>query len=288
MGIGKFLARYFGLCLLVILVSGCQVQLTPVLHTVEYRSGVACAPIPKECPWKRLEAEAAFSARVNCLLAGATVIRSERAALSTGEEGDILVAHPPRYGYERLTEHGDGERCSAGESVCQVVNRADWKVTWASCVVRKPHDTQLRGGRGFSDADRLRDSVVVTGNLAGSTDQFTSPEGLDGPDRFYTFTLRGNSRVEVAVGANTSYWPPRLGHLSPWQPGLYLLAEDGTKLGQGRVWRAGVTYLFPMEMGPGTYYLVVDSSQGERARGDGVYHLYLGLNRNHMGPIDSQ
>ena len=46
--------------------------------------------------------------------------------------------------------------------------------------------------------------------------------------------------------------------------------------------------MFPMDMKPGTYYIVVDSSEKEYARGDGLYHLYLGLNGQHLGPLLSK
>ncbi|MGI9301677.1 MAG: hypothetical protein ACR2RB_03070, partial [Gammaproteobacteria bacterium] len=72
---------------------------------------------------------------------------------------------------------------------------------------------------------------------------------------------------------------------SPWQPALYLLAGDGSLLDEAGVWRAGVSYLFPAELPPGRYYLVVDSSQREFTRGDGMYRLYVGLGRDHMGPV---
>ena len=94
--------------------------------------------------------------------------------------------------------------------------------------------------------------------------------------------------VEAAVGANSSPWSPTKGHRAPWQPGLFLLGADGQKLSDGHVWRGGVTYLLPMNLEPGTYFLVVDSSQREFSRGDGRYRLYLGLNRNHMGSVRPQ
>lgn len=74
---------------------------------------------------------------------------------------------------------------------------------------------------------------------------------------------------------------------SAWQPALYLLSSDGTRLQEGYVLRAGVTALFPSEREPGTYFLVVDSSAQEWMRGDGLYRLYLGRNGNLMGPIIS-
>ncbi|MEC4680260.1 MAG: hypothetical protein VST67_06110, partial [Nitrospirota bacterium] len=94
--------------------------------------------------------------------------------------------------------------------------------------------------------------------------------------------------VESAVGANSSDWSSTKGQRAPWQPGLFLLAADGQKVHNGHLWRAGVTYLLPLQLDAGTYYLVVDSSQRELSRGDGRYRLYLGLNQNHMGSIRQQ
>ncbi len=140
----------------------------------------------------------------------------------------------------------------------------------------------------MAHADQLRESVVITGSLAASTDTFQSPDGLDGPDQYYTFTLTEKTAIETAVGANSSEWSSTKGHRAPWQPGLFLLDADGQKIREGHVWRAGVTYLLPLQLNAGTYYLVVDSSQRELSRGDGRYRLYLGLNQNHMGSIRSQ
>jgi len=235
-----------------------------------------------------LEKEARLSARVNCLLSGATVILSDRAGLATGTEGDMVTPLQPKDGYEHVTQDGDGQRCPTSATACAVANRRDWKVTWATCGTQKLQGRPLRGGAGMTSADTLKGTVVVTGNLSNSTNEFSPPQGLDGPDHFYTFLLSEKTNIEVAVGANTSNWLSATGHQSPWQPGLYLLRADGKKLSQGHVWRAGVTYLFPLELDKGTYYLVVDSSPGELSRGDGLYHLYLGPNKNHMGSTRSQ
>lgn len=269
-----------------ILVCGCEIRPKPILHRVEYQSSLACASSPEECPWSRLEQQARFSAKVNCLLSGATVISSKQAGLSTGAEGDILVSIPPRYGYDRFTETGDGRRCAPTQTVCGVASRYDRELTWASCGSQPPKEGEFRGGQDLYHADRLTDRVIVTGNLAQARNAFKPPQGLDGPDHFYTFTLTHAMRLEAAVGANTSFFPLQQGHRSPWQPGLYLLDSNGETLARGRVWRGGVTCLFPAQMGPGMYYLVVDASQKEYARGDGLYHLYLGLNNNYLGPID--
>lgn len=276
------------LCVLAGLSLGCELQRKPVLRAVEYRSEVACAATPGVCPWSTLEEQAKLAARVNCLLAGSTVILSDRPGLSTGERGDIVVARAPRYGYERMVETGDGRSCPQSESICLVASRPEWKVTWASCVAQNLDQDPLRGGEDAGTADPLIDSEVLLGDLSGARDDFSPPGGLDGPDHFYTFTLSKQARVEVAVGANTSSWPDVRGPHSPWQPALYLLSADRARLSEGYVWRAGVATLFPMDMKPGTYYIVVDSSEKEYARGDGLYHLYLGLNGQHLGPLLSK
>jgi hypothetical protein len=72
---------------------------------------------------------------------------------------------------------------------------------------------------------------------------------------------------------------------APWQPTLYLLSADGATIKEGQVFRAGVTYLFPADLQPGTYYVVVDSSLREWSREDGLYRLYVGLNQELMGPL---
>ncbi len=71
---------------------------------------------------------------------------------------------------------------------------------------------------------------------------------------------------------------------SAWQPALWLLSSDGTRLQAGYVLRAGVTALFPSELGPGTYYLAGDTSLSEWNRGDGLYRLYVGFGQTLMEP----
>ena len=285
---GSRILTCLGLLCVASMVLGCEVRLKPILHTVEYQSDVACAPSPKDCPWARLEEQAQFSALVNCLLAGASVLETEPSDRSVRHEKHFLAPTPPRYGYEHVADPGEGKRCQPDASACRVASRFDRELTWAGCGTQPLKNGVLRGGEGMTGADKLTDSVVVTGSLAESTDGFKPPQGMDGPDHFYTFTLTEKTRVETAVGANSSDWSRTRGHQAPWQPALFLLAADGKKLGKGQVWRAGVTYLFPVELRAGTYYLVVDSSQREFTRGDRVYRLYLGLNRNHLGPTNSQ
>ncbi len=268
------------------LVFGCQIRPDLPFIPVEYQSSVACAASPEQCPWSRLEQEARFSAKVNCLLSGATVVLSKDFAMSTGDEGDLVEPIAPKYGYERLSDSGDGRACARTETVCRVTSRHDRELTWASCGSRSPEAGEFRGGQDLSDAHRLTDSEIVAGNLTSARDTFKAPQGMDGPDQYYRFTLTEETRIEVAVGANSSYSSLEKGQRSPWQPGLYLLDGDGETLERGRVWRGGVTHLFPAKRGPGTYYLVVDSSQQEYQRGDGLYHLYLGLNNGFLGPID--
>lgn len=270
----------------VFLVFGCEIRSKLILHRVEYQSSVACAPSPEDCPWQNLEQQARFSAKVNCLLSGATVIVSKQAGLSTGAQGDIRAPIAPRYGYERLSETGDGRQCALSETLCRVASRYARELTWASCGSQPPEEGEFRGGQDLYHAQRLTDQTIVTGNLAKARNAFKPPQGLDGPDHYYTFTLTHPMRVEAAVGANTSFSSLQRGHQSAWQPGLYLLDSNGETLARGRVWRGGVTYLFPAEMGPGRYYLVVDGSQQEYTRGDGLYQLYLGLNSDYLGPID--
>ena len=63
-----------------------------------------------------------FTAKANCLLSGATVILSKDFAMSTGDEGDLMEPIAPRYGYERLTDTGDGRACALTETVCRVAS----------------------------------------------------------------------------------------------------------------------------------------------------------------------
>ena len=103
-------------------------------------------------------------------------------------------------------------------------------------VGSEPLDKEvLRGGEDKELADQLTKSAVVTGSLAASTDTFQPRDGLDGPDQYYTFTLKEKTAVETAVGVNSSDWSPTKGHRSPWQPGLFLLTSDGRKIREGQV-----------------------------------------------------
>jgi len=255
------------------------------VYTVEYQSDVVCAAESKDCPWVHLEEQAKFSALVNCLLSGANVLHKEALNQAVKDVPSILVPTPPRYGYEFRISPGDGEQCEARESACSVASRHDNELTWAGCGSEPLNKEALRGGEDMEHADQLTRSAVVTGNLATSTDTFQPQDGLDGPDQYYTFTLTEKTAVETAIGANSSDWSSTKGHRTPWQPGLFLLSADGRKIRDGHTWRAGVTYLLPLKLDPGTYYLVVDSAQRELARGDGRYRLYLGLHRTQMGPI---
>lgn len=148
---------------------------------------------------------------------------------------------------------------------------------------------ELRGGEDFAHADRITETVVLTGTLAQANDDYRPPDGLDGPDHVYRFTLTERTRIEAAVAANRATWSGVVGLVqSAWQPAFSLLSYDGARLQQGYVLRAGVTALFPFELEPGTYYLVVDSSIPEWKRGDGLYRLYLGFNTHLMGPTVPQ
>ncbi|MGE3151941.1 MAG: hypothetical protein AB7G48_16150 [Nitrospiraceae bacterium] len=158
-------------------------------------------------------------------------------------------------------------------------------MTWATCGTRPLTGAEFRGGEDLAHADRITDSVVLTATLAQAKDNYGHPDGLNGPDQMYRFVLTECSRIEAAVAANRAMWSGVVGLVqSAWQPALYLLSSDGTQLQQGYVLRAGVTALFPSELAPGTYYLIVDSSAQEWKRGDGLYRLYLGFNQTLLGP----
>ncbi|MGB0909101.1 MAG: hypothetical protein ACPGYT_01965 [Nitrospirales bacterium] len=285
---GAQLIVYLSLICIMGITVGCAVQQKPVVHTVGYQSDVACALESKDCPWAHLEEQAKFSSLVNCLLSGANVLQDETSGQD--DEGKVLTVAPksPKYGYEFRIRPGDGEQCASQQFACSVASRIDNDVTRAGCETEALEEEVLMGGRDRQHADLLTKSTVVAGRLAASIGTFQHPEGLNGPDQYYTFNLTKKTAVEIAVAVNSSQWSPTKGHRTPWQPGLSLLTVDGRKIGDGHLWRAGVTYLLPTELDPGRYYLVVDSAQREFSRGDGRYRLYLGLNRTHMGSIRSQ
>ncbi len=273
------------MCLLFFLEVGCAVQLKPVVHTVPYQSEVVCVAENQDCPWDRLEQQATFSALVNCLLSGATVLLNVKEPLDEEKSQAIMVPTAPHHGYETIDSVGTGDPCASQERSCLVSSRSDNVSTWAGCGSEPLGEENFRGGDTLAQADLIEGSTVVTGHLRDSTDTFRSPDGLEGPDRFFRFTLTKKTPVEIAVGVNTSEWSPTKGHRAPWQPGLFLLAADGRTIREGEVWRAGVTYLLPLDLESGTYYLIVDSSPRELARGNGQFRLYLGLNEHHMGPV---
>ncbi len=274
-----------------LLLAGCEIRPKPFVHLVEYRSGSACASGPADCPWDRLQREAEFSALVNCVLAGANVLETvEEGGKPASDKARRGVAPlPPRYGYERIAGADHRASCAAEQTSCSVASRYDRGFTWATCGTRPLVDAELRGGEDLVHADRLTDSVVLTGTLAQAIDDYAPPTGLDGPDHVYRFTLTERMRIEAAVAANRATWSGVVGLVrSAWQPALLLLSSDGTRLQRGYVLRAGVTALLPSELEPGTYYLVVDSSMLEWKRGDGLYRLYVGFNKNLMGPTVPQ
>ena len=273
---------FFGMSVMLTFIAGCALKTEPVLHMVEYRSSASCTPRAQPCPWEKLEREAQFSATVNCLLSGANVIQSEQPGLRTGQKGEVLVPVAPAQGYRQVVQEGGKQGCSPEESACRVESRREWEATWVTCDPQPRSEEQLRGGETLSRADSITGNLVVTGTLSNATDDFSSPQGLDGPDHFYTFTLSEQTAIDAAVAANSSYWVPATGHQAPWQPGLHLLRADGTTVSQGQVWRAGVSSLFPTRLNKGVYFLVVDSSEQEFIRGDGVYRLYLGF-KTHKG-----
>ncbi len=269
------------------LLVGCEIRPKPFVHLVEYRSGFACASAPADCPWEKLQQEAEFSALVNCVLAGANVLEIvEEGGTQAGDMvRRVVTPLPPRYGYERVaTVEKEAASCPAEQTTCSVANRYDREFTWATCGSRPLTDTELRGGEDVAHADSLTESVVLTGTLAQANDDYKPPDGLDGPDHVYRFTFHERTRIEAAVAANRATWSGVVGLVrSAWQPALRLLSSDGTRLQQGYVLRAGVTALFPSELEPGTYYLVVDSSMPEWRRGDGLYRLYVGFDQILMG-----
>lgn len=270
------------------LVVGCEIRPKPFVHLVEYRSSSACVSSSADCPWEKLHREAEFSALVNCLLAGANVLQivEEDGKPSGGSARRVVAPMPPRYGYERGAAGGhERTLCPAERTSCSVASRYDGEFTWATCGTRPLADAELRGGEDLAHADRITDSVVLTGTLAGAQDDHRPPDGLDGPDHVYRFSLTERTRIEAAVAANRATWSGVVGLVrSAWQPALSLLSSDGASLRQGYVLRAGVTALLPFELEPGTYYLVVDSSMPEWKRGDGLYRLYVGFNQTLMGP----
>lgn len=278
-----------GLMSVSVLLTGCEIRPKPFVHLVEYQSRSACASRPGDCPWDRLQREAEFSALVNCVLAGANVLKIvEEDGTSDGDQSSRIVAPlPPRYGYERVTVgNSEATSCPANATACSVANRHDRELTWATCGTRPLTDAELRGGEDLAHADRITDSVLLTGTLSQANDEYRLPDGLDGPDHVYRFTLTERTRIEAAVAANRATWSGVAGLVqSAWQPALWLLSSDGTRVQQGYVLRAGVTALFPSELEPGTYYLVVDSSIPEWKRGDGLYRLYVGFNQTLMGPV---
>ncbi|NGZ04164.1 MAG: hypothetical protein CV090_14075 [Nitrospira sp. WS238] len=286
---GFFIARFvaIGLLLGCLGVMGCEIRPKPFIHTVEYRSAIFCSIERAECPWDRMEQEASFVALVNCLLSGANVLENQEER----QQGwlplrRVVAPIPPRFGYERRSiSRSDSDRCSEEGSVCSVASRHDRPVTWASCGTRELDEGELRGGEDFLRADGLDHTDVVTGSLAHSTDEYSGPIGLNGPDHWYRFTISERTRIEAAVAANRALWSGIVGLVqSAWQPALYLLSSDGTRLQRGFVLRAGVTALFPSELEPGIYYLLVDSSVQEWKRGDGLYRLYVGFNQTLLGP----
>lgn len=275
-----------GLLLCCLGVMGCEIRPKPFLHTVEYDSISSCRDGSTPCSWERSEREAEFSTLVNCLLAGANVLEiQEEQGHAQPPVHRVVAPVPPRFGYERgSTSLHTSDNCSEKGVACPVASRHDRPLTWASCGTRNLDEGELKGGNDLSRAHRLDHTDVVTGSLADATNGYSCPAGLDGPDHWYQFTVSERTKIEVAVAANRALWSGVVGLVqSAWQPALSLLSADGTQLQQGYVFRAGVTALLPLEVDPGTYYVVVDSSVQEWKRGDGLYRLYVGFNRHLMG-----
>lgn len=265
---------------------GCEIRPKPFVHVVEYRSTTSCAGGSAHGSWNRLEEEAKFAALVNCLLAGATVLEiqeerhRDRAALP-----HVVAPVPPRYGYERQpVPYRDTTACPDEGGCSSVASRHDRPVTWATCGTSPLSDAELRGGEDLAHADRITDSVALTGTLAQAKDDYKPAEGLDGPDQTYRFVLTERTRIEAAVAANRAMWSGVVGLVqSAWQPALYLLSSDGTQLQRGYVLRAGVTALFPSELGPGTYFLIVDSSVQEWKTGRWAVSSIPGIQSGAVG-----
>ncbi len=277
----------FGLLVTQLLLAGCEIRPKPFVHLVEYQSNTSCATTDADgCPWGALEQEAEFSVLVNCLLAGANVLEIKEDEAQAQRIIPLVVTPlPPRYGYERRHDATYGNSCRSDQTACSVTSQHERAMTWATCGTKPLTDEGLRGGEDRMHADDLDRTAVVTGSLANATDDYSLPDGLDGPDQWYRFTIREKTRVEVAVAANRAMWSGVVGLVqTAWQPALSLLSSDSTKVQTGHVHRAGVTALFPAELEPGTYYLVVDSSIVEWQRGDGLYRLYLGFDQTLMGP----
>lgn len=277
----------FGIALMTmaIVVGGCEIRPKPFVHLVEYQSTASCPAGPADCTWEKLERAAEFSALVNCLLAGANVLEiTEDDRLNDDSLRLVVAPFPPRYGYEHSRAADQTSTCATDQTPCFVASRHDRESTWARCGTRQVAAEEFRGGEDFELAESLARSDVQTGRLIQAVDDFSPPEGLDGPDHIYSFTLKQPTRIEAAVAANRARWSGVVGLVqSAWQPALYLLSSDRTQLQRGYVLRAGVTALFPTVLDPGTYYLVVDSSTHEWKRGDGIYRLYLGFNQNMLG-----
>ncbi len=285
---GFFTARLvaIGLLLGCLGVMGCEIRPKPFQHMVEYDSISSCREGSAHCSWERSEQESEFSALVNCLLAGANVLEiKEERGQAPSPVRRVVAPVPPRFGYERRSTFlGISDRCSENGTACSVASRHDRPLTWASCGTRQLDEGELKGGDDRLRAHSLDHTDVVTGSLTDATDNYAGPSGLDGPDHWYRFTINEPTRIELAVAANRALWSGVVGLVqSAWQPALLLLTSDGTQLQQGYVLRAGVTALLPAEIDPGTYYVVVDSSDREWKRGDGLYRLYVGFNRHLMG-----
>lgn len=283
----KFIG-YLGLLCILGMAFGCATTNKPIVHTVPYESEVACAVESTDCPWSRLEQQAKDSALINCLLSGATVLQTEPLRKDHDDGPSIIVPIAPKYGYEFVINPEDVGLCEGQHSACMIASRTDLELTWAGCGPKSLEDEKFRGGDNRQNADQLKKRAVVTGSLMMATNSFQAPSGLDGPDHYFTFTLEKETYVETAVVANSSQWSATKGHRAPWQPGLFLLADDGQIIRTSHLWRAGVSYVLPLKLAPGTYYLVVDSSQREFSRGDGLYRLYVGRNNNHLGSFHPQ
>ncbi len=56
----------------------------------------------------------------------------------------------------------------------------------------------------------------ILGYSGRASGDFGPPQGMDGPDHFYAFSLTEKTRVETGVASNNSYWSARGPLRSPW------------------------------------------------------------------------
>src|SRR5919106_3300911 len=122
-----------GLVFLISVILSCEVRPKPIQLTAGYRSDIACVPRQQACPWANLERQAKFAALVNCLLTGATILRTGEPGMVEPSELAVVAPAEPRYGYEHVTDPRGGRTCPSPETACQVASRYEREITWATC-----------------------------------------------------------------------------------------------------------------------------------------------------------